>query len=62
MRMKSPEQSNNFFTGSGILGDKLLEIVVDYEKTDQVLGILLRQYHNNDYPYNLETTKGAPSP
>ena len=57
MRMKSPEQSNNFFTESETLGGKLLEIVVDYEKTDQVLDILLRQYHSNDYPYNLETTK-----
>lgn len=55
--MKSPEQSNNFFTESETLDGKLLEIVVDYEKTDQVLDILLRQYHSNDYPYNLETTR-----
>ena len=47
--MKSPEQSNNFFTESETLDGKLLEIVVDYEKTDQVLDILLRQYHSNDY-------------
>lgn len=34
-----------------------LEIIVDYERADHVLGTLLELYGNNEYPYNLETTQ-----
>lgn len=55
--MNSFERPGNITTESEVLSGGPLEISVDYERTDQVLGILLERYYNNEYPYSLETTR-----